>query len=357
MEKMTLDQIEKQVSIRIILEDLESIYSIMMTENNSIFCMAMVPYYSLFVQSVQEFIGENYLTDSNNKIIKDIRNHLKFYGDSFGKTKNKILSVDDEQNKYFSGLINNDSVKREYLYTNLGSYWTSDKHIVGNTQLYADYLGIEDLSNPKLGEKFRDLASQLGSFVSNIKLGFQESIYHPKIIRREKNIEIKYFADINSNKNSFFMKKIPKEINILWMHLLCNMNFIKFILRSMFSDNKWVFRVEYIVTYYTYKALIKLHNYNEQNNLNLDLKMNQIIIKKGKELFQSRFRNCMMHYGLVNRDVLSIKNIKNDFYGILETCYGMSYKTYLYNLRQFSEIIIAYLESKFDFAQIDLEVL
>lgn len=48
-----------------------------------------------------------------------------------------------------------------------------------------------------------------------------------------------------------------------------------------------------------------------------------------KVLFQSKFRNCMMHYGLENQEVISIENIQKPFYGIVETCYnGMDYYSF-----------------------------
>ena len=51
------------------------------------------------------------------------------------------------------------------------------------------------------------------------------------------------------------------------------MNFVKHILRPLFDDsNMWVFRVEYIVTYYTYRAIQRLKNYCDNNiDLCIDL--------------------------------------------------------------------------------------
>ena len=56
-----LSELERLISIRIIQEDAEVIYSLLKTERNSIFSMEIIPYYALFVQSCQEYMGENFL--------------------------------------------------------------------------------------------------------------------------------------------------------------------------------------------------------------------------------------------------------------------------------------------------------
>ena len=45
---------------------------------------------ALFVQSCQEYIGENLLTESIVKDLKDIRNHIKIYANSFGKSQKRV---------------------------------------------------------------------------------------------------------------------------------------------------------------------------------------------------------------------------------------------------------------------------
>ena len=71
-----LSELERNVSIRIIQKDAESIYSLLQTERDSIFLMEIIPYYALFVQSCHEYMGENFLQESIAKDLKDIRNLL-----------------------------------------------------------------------------------------------------------------------------------------------------------------------------------------------------------------------------------------------------------------------------------------
>ena len=131
------------------------------------------------------------------------------------------------------------------------------------------------------------------------------------------------------------------------------LNFVRYILRSLFTDSStWLFRIEYIVTYHTYLALNDLKNHSDNNN-DISLEKNSIeeILEFGKPLFQSKFRNCMMHYDLAGYDVLSREYIKCPFYGIVETCFeGKDYHSYLAELRNLSDMIIDYLENRFDFS-------
>lgn len=140
--------------------------------------------------------------------------------------------------------------------------------------------------------------------------------------------------------------------------MTCNLNFLKHILRSLLGvNNKWLFRVEYIVTYYTYRSIQRLKNYCENNtDLCIDLEEFAEVLNLGGILFQSRFRNCMMHYGLENQGVISIENVEKPFYGIIETCYdGKDYNSFSKDLRNLSEKILAILEEKFNVEDVTLE--
>jgi hypothetical protein len=51
-----LSETERLISICIIQEDAEAIYSLLKTERDPIFAMEVIPYYVLFVQSCQEYM-------------------------------------------------------------------------------------------------------------------------------------------------------------------------------------------------------------------------------------------------------------------------------------------------------------
>lgn len=354
-----LSELERLISLRIIHEDAETIFSLLSSERDSVFAMESIPYYALFVQSCQEYIGKNFLSEEIALNIKDIRNHIKSYAESFGKSKRKIASIDQEQDRNFKSQLRFNFLKSWNIHLNLGTYWTEDHHIIGNTQQLAAFIDAKDLSDPGVKKKQYDLGYQIGSFVSSVRSGLSASFGQLAIVRDATAITIKNYYDINTNKhNVLFVDNAFKERNLFYLHLLCNMNFVKYILRPLFPDgNTWVFRVEYIVTYYTFRALLRLKNYCENNN-DIVIDTNGI---KGLELaesdiFKSKLRNCMMHYNLENQDILSFEHIERPFFGIIENCFdGMDYRSYLGLLHSLSDRIIDFLETHFNCSNIELK--
>ena len=122
------------------------------------------------------------------------------------------------------------------------------------------------------------------------------------------------------------------------------------------DGNIWVFRVEYIVSYYTLRALERLKNYTENNkDITVESKEIHDILKLGELLFKKKVRNCMMHYNLENAGVISFENIDKPFYGIIENCFdGKSYQEYLIELHGLSNKIIGFLNNQFDFSNVKL---
>ena len=244
------------------------------------------------------------------------------------------------------------------IHLNLGTYWTEEKQIIGNTQQLANFLSVESMFDPKIKEKNYQMGYHIGLFVTSFRNELANSSSFPIIERERKSISINYYCDINTNKtNNLLLKGQKKEINLFYLHLLCNMNFVKYILRPLFRDgNIWVFRVEYIVSYYTLRALERLKNYTE-NNENITIKSKEIhdILKLGELLFKTKVRNCMMHYNLENAGVISFENIDKPFYGIIENCFdGKSYQEYLIELHRLSNMIIDFLNNQFDFSNVKL---
>lgn len=349
------------ISTRIIQEDAETIFSLMSTERDSVFAMEIIPYYALFVQSCQEYMGENFLPEEIALTIKDIRNHIKFYSDSFGKSKRKVATIDKEQDASFKSQLRFDFLKSWNIHLNLGTYWTEDHHIIGNTQQLASFIDVKNPFTPEAGKKMYDLGCQIGSFVSSVRSGLSKAFEQPIVNRPANATTISKYCDINTNKNNnLFVSHTSKELNLFYLHLLCNMNFVRYILRPLLPDeNTWIFRVEYIVTYYTFRALQRLKNYCDNNDdIVADIKGISEIEGAASNLFQSKFRNCMMHYSLENQGVLSLEHIEQPFFGIVETCFpGTDYKTYLALIHNLSEQISKYLEKHFNFTGIELKQL
>lgn len=354
-----LTEYERLISIRIMQEDAESIYSLLKTERDSIFAMEIIPYYALFVQSCQEYMGENLLPESIAKDLKDIRNHIKTYADGFGKSQRRVSTVDDAQDRDFKEQLRFEFLKKINVHLNLGTYWTEERQVIGNTQQLADFLSVESMFDSKIKEKNYQMGYHIGSFVASFRDGLADSLSYPIIERKRQLISINYYCDINTNKkNNLLSKGQKKEINLFYLHSLCSMNFVKYILRPLFQDgNIWTFRVEYIVSYYTLRALERLKNYTENNkDITIETKEIHDILKQGELLFTTKLRNCMMHYNLENAGVISFENIDKPFYGIIENCFdGKSYQEYLIELHGLSDMIIDFLNNQFDFSDVKLE--
>ncbi len=353
--------IEQFISVKLIQEDAESILSLLKTERDSIFCMEIIPYYALFIQSFEEFIDKSLLPDSKAKNIKDIRNHIKAYADRFSKTKREILKIDCEQDEMYKEQLKYQFMKDCEIHYNLGTYWYKEGCIIGNTQQLASFLEADNLFSEDCGAKFTEFGETIGSYIASVCDGIGGTLKAPQISRNEMAITIVNFCDLNTNHNNkFFNKNLSKEYNILFLNLLCNMNFIKHMLQPLFEDkNTWMFRIQYVVTYYTMLALEKAKNQfrlNPNPQINIDI-MEQLL-DESEGLFQTKFRNCMMHYDLKNAKVISIDNIDKPMFGMIETCFnGMDYYVYLKSLREFSDKLICYLESLFDFTEIELKKL
>lgn len=353
------ENLEKMITCRIIQEDAETVFSLMQTEHNPIFALEIIPYYSLFVQACQEYMGETFVDKSFSTKIIDIRNFIKIYGEGFGKSKKRMELIDEKQDENYKSQLRFDFMKNWNIHFNMGTYWTSDKHIVGNTQMLADFLQIDDMFDSKNGQQQYDLGVQIGSFVASIKEGFSKVISPPTVDRLQQGIDIGYYYDLNTNeKNELFVDNSSKVLNLYYLNLTCNMNFMKYILRPLFrEDNIWVFRVEYIVTYYTCRAIQRLKNYCENNtDLHVDLDEFAEVLDLASVLFQTKLRNCMMHYGLENRGVISTENIEKPFYGIIETCCnGKDYYSFVNDLRRVADRLIVILEEKLNTEKIALQ--
>ena len=341
--------------------DAETIYSIIREVKDPVFAMAAMEYYSLFVRSCQEYTEKSFFESDVNKRIKDIRDFIKAYSDRFGKSKRRIGNVDSEQNEQFRAMLKFDFMKDWNIHLNLGTYWTADRHIVANTQMIADFLGVNDLSGSDTRKQQLELGCYIGSFISSVRSVFAESMTPPVINKDSSSMPIKYYYDLNTNNNDpLFIDNQEKKLNLFYLNLLCSINFAKFQIRPLLDDNNtWLFRVEYIVTYYVCRALQRLKNYCDNNN-DIIVDTNEILklTQCGEKLFDSKLRSCMMHYNLEGREVLSAKLIEKPLFGIIENCFeGMDYYTYFQKLRDFEDRIILYLESKFDCENVDLQEL
>jgi hypothetical protein len=349
---------EKYVEIRLIQNDAESIFSLAKTERDPIFMLAILPYYALFVQSCQECLGGIYVDEKFADYIKGIRNYIKAYADSLGKSKKRISRVDTEQDQIYKSKLRFGFMKPWNIHYNLGTYWTEDKHMIGNTQMYADFLDIEKFDKNKADQRLYELGEELGKFIAAVQDGLKVSFSPINTKRNSAGVSVRFYYDLNTNKHNKMFVNENKDLNLFCMNLVSNINFVKYVLAQMFPDyNTWLFRVEYNVTYYTYKALCRLKNYCENNSdLGIDTAALSDVINLDTDIFQTNFRNCMMHYGIQGKKVVSKENIDQPLFGMIETCFfGMKFQTYYLKLRKLEDRMIDYLESYINKEKVTLQ--
>lgn len=216
----------------------------MKNERDPVFCTAVMPYYSLFVQSIQEYFKGTYLEGDAIRRIKSIRNNIKAFSDGFGKTQKRLRDIDRTQDEQFRNHLKFEFMQEWNVHYNLGIYFSEDRFPVGNTQMIADCLGIEDVYAPDAGMKMKDVAIQMGRFVSSVRNGLEGSFERPTMRYRANSTSICFYSDININRERQMFKYENKELDLFFLNLLCGLNFVKHILVKKLVDMcSWFFRV------------------------------------------------------------------------------------------------------------------
>ena len=149
----TTRDLEKLITIRIIQEGAETISSLLKTERDPIFAMEIIPYYVLFVSGLSRIYGRYFRKKRLLGEINDIRNFIK------------------DWNVHF----------------NLGTYWT---HIIGNTQMFADFLEIDAPFDYKIGMTQYEMGRQIGAFVASVREGISSNIQPPLKNRCHEGVNI-----------------------------------------------------------------------------------------------------------------------------------------------------------------------
>lgn len=76
------------------------------------------------------------------------------------------------------------------------------------------------------------------------------------------------------------------------------------------------------------------------------------VIEKGDGLFSTNYRNCMMHYNLIQNGDSCIKQelfcMDEPFYGLIESCFnGKNQEDYYSELRAYMDVVECYLSEWF----------
>ena len=157
---------------------------------------------------------------------------------------------------------------------------------------------------------------------------------------------------MNTNKqNNFFNKELDKETNLILLHMLSTIGFVNNLLTPILQDkDAWLLRIIYITAHNTWLGINKVAQHLEQN-CQSKIKIPAFIggDEKDIKLFSSSFRNCMMHYDLVdNRDCPVILqewyDSEKPLYGLVESSFGgMHFNQYYDKLFKLSQELEEYL--------------
>lgn len=348
----------KYYSLMLIQNDCETLKQICLSIHNSIFSVGIIPYMALFCRSVQEYLGIELISPEIDSEIYDIRNSIKVYGDKYGKGKKRFLGSDEMQNQEFREMLRFEFTKELNIHYNLGIYFDDKHHIIGNTQLFADVLKMNGLSNDEKAKKAFSLGRDLASIIGSVAAGCEKSITAKPFPLCTELPEFHY-ADINTNRSLFFNSFYKKDVNLFMLHIVSNLGFVSYVLEKVVGrNNPWLFRTKYLVTYYSFLGLHKLKQHLENETLydagDLIKAITRVVDSKDK-LFLSKFRNCMMHYDLVADGSFAISDAhfdnKKPLYGLVEDCFnGLSYDDFFDLITALSKEIEDFLVSQFNYS-------
>ena len=303
------------------------IYSLGLLQYMALFCCATEEYCKSTGQDVNFFAGSPFS-------ISDIRCKLKLFDDRYGRTKNTISSIDDEQDEYFASLLRFKWLSHFNIHYNLGIYIDRQDHMIGNTQ-YMHYM-FQDKRFSNRNRMYKENLKQLGYILGSTINSFCEGL---KDFGQPLNLSISpikdplFFNDYNTNRNFnvFPNHQDGKELTLRLTHILCALNFIGIAMKPVIPQtNLWYIRAKYITFYYAYRSVKTINN-----------KFPGMIVipesSKMESLLNSDFRSCMMHYSYINQGNELIANdhlnLQSPFFGLIESCFsGMSFNDFISDL-------------------------
>lgn len=336
--------------ITIIKRDFDLLKKIILNMPHEL-AVLMMPYSALFCHEVNLYLkdhGYNIdLEQTSRYSIKDIRQKAKFFDLSVNKLLQSVENVDELQNDYFVGLMKYPELGRWNAHTNIGIFYDTARHIVGNSQ-YAYYVFQDEkmISKPKdamsghelIGEELRAFGYDLGGIIGGISNGLSQISDFMVADFDATSIQL-FSQDFNTNRCVTVGNDKYKIIRLFLLHVLSSIGFILYILKkSIIRDTGLLLRLEYITYHFTLLRLDGINNYCKQkcdavNDAKLTTMLDSIDYSDIKGLRKTEFRNCMMHFGLMSKEGTSYINANNidlakPFCGLVESQFGKSYEDY-----------------------------
>lgn len=332
-------------TIQLLAYDCATIATLSTKFKNPIFYMMSTSYFSLFCCEAEKCFNTKLLTGKYVQDITDIRNAIKIYGERFAKSSKRFLSADSSQDADFKNQLRFRFMRYWNIHYNLGIYCDETGNIVGNTQLIEDMLSLKGLTANEQKNKGFEMAHEIGSIVGKLFGSLSAHNLTPTIATMNSAPKL-YYIDINTNrKHNIFITPYKKDVNLNILNILSTIGFVNnYLSRLLPQNNLWLFRIRYIVTYYSLLGIEKMRNHviNNYGKENFLVTESEKYIIMRSSLFKSDFRNCMMHYNLYKDGICAIKqeyiNPSKPFFGLVESCYnGKSFETLNIEISEFSK--------------------
>ena len=316
-------------------------------KENYIAGIALIPYMSLFCWEALDFfkkIGIDFNIEENDTFtLTDVRLKLKVFENKYSKAKNMILNCDYLQDYIFKNKLKFNFMKSWNIHYNLGVMFNDKKEIVGNSQ-YGYYIfqdnkllkrkieyvkSLVDTSNIKYEyapEDYLGYGRYIGEIVGSFLNYFEELDFLDINVQTNKINTNMFYKDLNSNK--LYRNEDDKIIALYLLHILTFINStIRLLGECEKDDTGWWLRIYYIAYYYAIERLedIKSHIENKNSaNLKFDKSLSKINLND--DFMKGEFRNCRMHYGLINKEnkfLIEEQKFSLDIpmMGLVESCF------------------------------------
>lgn len=338
--------------------------------------MQLTPYTALFCHAAIEYLNKKGNTavdieQTGKYSIKDIRQKAKFFDLSINKLLQSINNVDKLQNDEFINLMKYPELGKWNIHDNIGIWFDKQKNIVGNSH-YAYYVFQDEksISRPSdtmqghelQGQEIKAFAYDMGRIIGSISSAFSSVSDFMIGDFNEKSILISS-QDFNTNRCRVSGCEEYKTIRLFLLHVLSSIGFIIHILKKgIIRETGILLRLEYITYHYALRRLEGIKSYSQKNSKKInDVKLIEMLdsidYSNNNKLRNSEFRNCMMHFSLVNKDNKPlIEESKLDlsipFCGLVESQFnGLSYNEYKNKIENellgISELLTQYLDFEF----------
>ena len=141
-----------------------------------------------------------------------------------------------------------------------------------------------------------------------------------------------FYKDLNTNKHlkTFYKDDDRKALMLYLIHILSTINsVIKLLRKYEKTDKGWWLRIYYITYYYALQRLDDIKNHITMNDMlnNKIQNFYSIINIDDKEWMNTEFRNCMMHYDLIDKNNKFLirdeyLNVNIPLFGLVESCFN-----------------------------------